>query len=68
MLTTASDTFSTAEGKKRVTVNRTAPYSVTATNTRLAVITLPSSTYVVKVTKTMILLATKNDAKFIPLR
>ncbi|KAL0614676.1 UPF0764 protein C16orf89 [Plecturocebus cupreus] len=36
MLTIASDTLSTAEGKKRVTVNRTAPYSVTATNTRLA--------------------------------
>ena len=44
MLTNASDTFSTAEGKKRVTVNRTAPYSDTATNTRLAVITLPRRT------------------------
>lgn len=68
MLTLASDTLSIAEGKKRVTVSLTALYRDTATNTRLAVITLPSRTYVVKVTNTMILLATKKEAKLSPRR
>lgn len=68
MLITASDTLSTAEGKNRVTVSLTAPYRDTATNTRLAEITLPSSTYAMKVMNTVILLATKKEAKFSPRR
>lgn len=64
----ASDTVSIAEGKNRVTVRRTAPYSDTATNTRLADIVLPTSTYTVKVTNRMILFAVKNEAMFSPRR
>ena len=68
MLMTASDTFSMAMGKYRVLVNRRASYSVTTTNTWLAVITLLRPTLVMKVTKIIILVTAKNDAKFIPLR
>ena len=64
----ASDTFLTAMGKKRVLENRKASNSVTTTNTWLAVIRLSRSSLVMKVTKIMILLTVKNDAKFMPLR
>lgn len=63
-----SDSFSIAEGKNRVTVRRTALYSDTATNTRLAEMVLPTSTYTVKVTNRMILFAVKNEAMFRPRR
>ena len=68
MLTTASDTFSTAMGTERVLENRRASNSVTTTNTWLAVIRLSRSSLAMKVTKIMILLTAKNVAKFMPLR
>ncbi|KAF3857371.1 hypothetical protein F7725_009230 [Dissostichus mawsoni] len=44
MLTRLSNSFSMALGKKSVTVSRTAVYSDTVTNTRLAVMVFPSRT------------------------
>ena len=64
----ASDTFSMAMGKYRVLENLRASNSITTTNTWLAVITFLRATLVMKVTKIMILVTAKNDAKFIPLR
>lgn len=68
MLMAASDTFSIAEGKNNVTVRRTAVYRDTVTNTRLAEMVFPNSTYMRNVTNRMILLATKNEAMFSPRR
>lgn len=61
-LTRLSKSFSTALGNNRVTVRRTLVYSDTVVKTRLAVMALPSSTYTVKVMKTMTLPAEKKEA------